>query len=164
MIRKWTDTGILDFPAERYSWHTMDRWHRFVNEEERFGKFIGRVGDSVSFDDLPPELQTEAFVVSLGANKLENVIGSSYGTLVCGSQGEVAPDPMEEDYFEINLFDTDTLDTMIQPQSQKQTIWTHFALTAEDQLRQKMAWALSQIVVIAPTALTDNRYVLVERL
>ncbi|KAL3937927.1 MAG: hypothetical protein SGBAC_007063 [Bacillariaceae sp.] len=157
VIRKWTDTGIMDYPAERYSWHTMDRWHRVVKEEERFGEFIGRVGDSVSFEDLPPELQTEAVALSLGANQLGNVVGRSYGTLVCGSQGEVAPDPMEEDYFEINMFDSDTLDTMVQPQSQKQTIWTHFALTAEDQLRQKMAWALSQIVVITPTTLTDNR-------
>ena len=158
MIRKWTDTGILDFPAERYSWHTMERWHRVSKDEERFGKFIARVGDLVDFDDLPVELQSEGMAASLGADQLENVIGGGYGTLVCGSEGEVSPDPLEEDYFEINLFDTDTLDTMVESRSQKQTIWTHLALTAEDQLRQKMAWALSQILVISPTTLEDNRY------
>ena len=31
---------------------------------------------------------------------------------------------------------------------QKHTIWTHFALESEDQLRLKMAWSLSQIVSV----------------
>jgi hypothetical protein len=159
VIGKWNDSGILVFPAERYAWHTMDRWQEFSTKQERFGKFAARLGDSIEFDDRPAELQTEKVANSLGANKLENVIGNSGGTLVCGSQGEIAPDPMEDDYFEINLYDTDTLDTMVEPRSQKQTIWTHLALSAEDQLRQKMAWALSQILVISPSVLTDSRYV-----
>jgi hypothetical protein len=98
--------------------------------------------------------------ISSGNGKLDDIVGSSEGTLVCGSEGEVAPDPSEDDYFEIQLSDPDTLDTAVSQTSQRQTIWTHHALFAEDQLRQRMAWALSQIVVLVPSDVTNSGYVL----
>ena len=117
----------------------------FSKMEDRFGKLIGRKGDSIKFDELPIELQTESLANTLGANKLENVIGNSNGVLVCGSQDEVEPDPLKDDYFDMGLYDQDTLDAMYRPSSQRHTIWTHHALYANDQLRQRMAWALSQV-------------------
>ena len=33
---------------------------------------------------------------------------------------------------------------------QRQTVWTEVALNAPDQLRQRVAWALSQILAISP--------------
>ena len=39
----------------------------------------------------------------------------------------------------------------------RNTVWSMLALTAEDQLRQRMAWALSQILVISPTLLRDRQ-------
>lgn len=152
-IRQFTDTGILLFP----DWHDMSRWQYFSVLEERFGQFICRFGDSIKFEDLPQDLQTENVANFLGADKLENVIGNSRGTLVCGSQDEIEPDPTLDDYFDINLYDEDTLDSMYRPSSQRQTVWTLHALFSEDQLRQRMAWALSQILVISPNLLTDSR-------
>ena len=39
---------------------------------------------------------------------------------------------------------------------QKKTVWTNIALTADDQLCQRTAWALSQIFQISPKFLTYN--------
>ena len=142
-IRKWTSSGVLVFPD--WGWHKMERWQMFSKMEDRFGKLIGRKGDSIKFDELPIELQTESLANTLGANKLENVIGNSNGVLVCGSQDEVEPDPLKDDYFDLGLYDQDTLDAMYRPRAQRHTIWTHHALYANDQLRQRMAWALSQV-------------------
>lgn len=133
----------------------MWRWQKHSVMTDRFGVYVARKGDSIKFDDLPIELQTETVANSLGANKLENVIGNTGGTLVCGSQGEVAPDPYLEDYFEIRTSDTDTLsDNNV---AQRQTVWIDRALNSQDQLRQKMAWALSQILVVDPSVLTDRK-------
>ena len=35
-------------------------------------------------------------------------------------------------------------------ESQKKDIWSMIALENDDQLRQRMAWALSQILVVTP--------------
>jgi hypothetical protein len=159
-IRKWQQTFLLTFPAQKYSWHTMDRWQEYSVKEDRFGKFVGRYGDRIKFDDLPVELQIKNVGYFFGAkNYLANVIGNTGGTLVCGSQGEVAPDPTQDDHFEIQLYDVDTLDSMKPLASPRQTIWTHHALYSSDQLRQRMAWALSQILAVTPDELTGSGYV-----
>ena len=155
-ITKWTSTGILIFPSH-VGWHPMSRWQKFSILPARFGSYVARYGDTIKYEELPIEIQSEAVANSLGANKIENVIGNSGGTLVCGSQGEVAPDPYLEDFFEIRLSDTDTLNTLDRHREQRQTVWIDRALNSQDQLRQKMAWALSQILVVDPGVLTDRR-------
>ena len=51
----------------------------FSKMEDRFGKLIGRKGDSIKFDELPIELQTESLANTLGAtitfddNTLQNI-------------------------------------------------------------------------------------------
>ena len=35
---------------------------------------------------------------SLGENKLDNWLSDDQGVMVCGSVGEVAPDPLKDDY------------------------------------------------------------------
>ena len=42
--------------------------------------------------------------------------------------------------------------------NQKRNAWTMIALESDDQLRQRMAWALSQIVVITPNQIADIGY------
>jgi len=42
--------------------------------------------------------------------------------------------------------------------NQKRNAWTMIALDSNDQLRQRMAWALSQIVVITPNQISDIGY------
>jgi hypothetical protein len=38
-------------------------------------------------------------------------------------------------------------------QGQRETVWLQIALRSKDQLRQRMAWALSQILVVSPNSL-----------
>ena len=65
--------------------------------------------------------------------------------MVCGSPGEVANDPLKTNTF-VYQYSTN-LD--ITPR-QKKDVWNMIALNEEDQLRQRMAWALSQILVVTP--------------
>ena len=65
--------------------------------------------------------------------------------VVCGSPNEVANDPLKTNTFTYN-YDQNMQD----PHRQKKDVWNMIALTKEDQLRQRMAWALSQIVVVTP--------------
>jgi hypothetical protein len=84
------------------------------------------------------------------------------GVMVCGSPFEVAndlslggsPDRGAFDSFVNKYVTTDTADFA----KQKRIIWTTVALTSSDQLRQRVAWALSQIIVVKPEAIGDGEY------
>ena len=41
--------------------------------------------------------------------------------------------------------------------SQRHTVWTHFALHGKDQLRQRVAWALSQIIAVGIVTVGGSR-------
>ena len=68
-------------------------------------------------------------------------------TLVCGSIGEVSNDRSYGQIFDFahNMEET-TDDSALQQQKVK--VWTHIAIDAQDQLRQKIAWALSSIFTV----------------
>ena len=70
--------------------------------------------------------------------------------MVCGSEGEIAPDPQEDDYFD---YWTRRMDSSGNEDAQKKTVWTNIALEGEDQLAQRIAFALSQIFAISPSFL-----------
>jgi hypothetical protein len=72
------------------------------------------------------------------------------GVLVCGSTGEVAPDPTTDDYFD---YWSRRIDSSGPEGEQKKTVWTKIALEGEDQLVQRIAFALSQIFAISPAFL-----------
>ena len=61
---------------------------------------------------------------------------------MCGSMGEVANIPSLTEVFDVrsNEF-TVSSDDMLN--SQKSNVWTEVALYSNDQLRQRMAWAVS---------------------
>jgi len=71
--------------------------------------------------------------------------------LICGTPDEVASDPLHGDRGftvvepEGTGFRSRKIDDL---SAQRHTIWHHFALNHEDQLRQRMAWALSQIIAV----------------
>lgn len=50
----------------------------------------------------------------------------------------------------------DDLDVAADMQEQRHTVWAYLALTAPDQLRQRMAWALSQICVVGAEQVNDQ--------
>ena len=69
--------------------------------------------------------------------------------IVCGSLGEVANDPTLSETYAIESELYEWYNDVVQP-NQKTNIWTEIALYENDQLRQRMAWALSQIVTTVP--------------
>jgi len=128
-------------PSLRFPWHhPLFRWQN----SKQFIPFIGRLGDQVSSIDLPENLRSY-----LPNYHGDDITGRA--TIICGSPGEVAND---ENYLLSTTFSTSkgpglenhVLDYYVQ---QKKTVWINIVLGAKDQLRQRMAWALSQILVVS---------------
>ena len=79
------------------------------------------------------------------------------GVQACGSPGEVANDPTKGHKYHLytaggeqNSGKANRL-RQIRTTAQKHVVWTNAVLKAPDQLRQRMAWALSQIYVVSIT-------------
>jgi hypothetical protein len=69
--------------------------------------------------------------------------------VVCGSPGEIPNDPTLPSEFDFGLDNSvDRTGTTNDFEIQRETVWTTIALYGEDQLRQRMAWALSQILTM----------------
>lgn len=130
----------LNFP----SWHEMKRW------DDGLPKllFVGRNGDNVDFATLPFLLQTEEMATRLGANSQAEPLGFE----ACGSRNEVANDPslgnryVTQDGQEAVR---DDFDQYFRGFDQAAMVWSSTVINADDQLRQRMAWSLSQIVVVS---------------
>lgn len=75
--------------------------------------------------------------------------GMANDVIVCGSLGEVTNDPTSSETYGIETEHMEWYrDGLLE--NQKTEIWTEIALYKPDQLRQRMAWALSQIVTSVP--------------
>jgi len=72
------------------------------------------------------------------------------GVIVCGSLGEVANDPARPETFGIETEAHSPIPSDV-IENQKSSVWTEIALYEPDQLRQRMAWALAQIVTTVPS-------------
>jgi len=146
----------LHYPAS----HSMSRW------EDRSGGIylpkLGTLGSVVNFRDLPSSVQTAATAEAFG------VVGKPQAGDVeaCGSPGEVMNEPALGHRYSMKLFgdstesvlytDTVTESALYQAYTQrngKSMVHNTIALKAADQLRQRMAWALSQIVVVGEEGL-----------
>ena len=110
---------------------------------------IGKLGDHIKVDGNEPSplgnQDVQDDYITLDFNPAEGPV------LVCGSPNEVASDP----YYGDHGFDVVTPEgtgyrsfSIWEFAAQRHTTWTHFALSAVDQLRQKTAWSLSQIVAV----------------
>lgn len=144
-------TFILKFP----SWHGMDRWH----QNKQFFPYVGRLGDITTLEDLPHNLYNDEIASAFGRDTSIATVGP---TVVCGSPFEVASihSPESGTYLR-GGFDMVTRynQTLNDPefQEQRQTIWMEIALKSKDQLRQRVAWALSQIIVVSPGSIQSAR-------
>eukprot|EP00957_Ditylum_brightwellii_P203958 15336926-Ditylum_brightwellii.AAC.1 len=147
-IKKFIDvdqSATLHFPAYHPTLgstfnHDEARWEMNVAHFAH----VGRFGDTIRFRDLPNELKQEAIsdYYSTGDEQ------SGPGVVVCGSPGEVSNNPYSDDTFSVSVhinWDVESSSSLLR---QKHAVWTMIALTANDQLRQRMAYALSQILVI----------------
>ncbi|KAL7542499.1 hypothetical protein ACHAXR_011825, partial [Thalassiosira sp. AJA248-18] len=77
------------------------------------------------------------------------------GVIVCGSLGEVANDPSLPETFAISTEEVDPVPSDVR-RNQKHVVWTEIAINEQDQLRQRMAWALAQIVTTVPSNIDDD--------
>ncbi|KAL7542381.1 hypothetical protein ACHAXR_012259 [Thalassiosira sp. AJA248-18] len=75
------------------------------------------------------------------------------GVVVCGSANEVAPDPTEDDTYDV--INRKVQSHRINYILQKRGVWVEVILTAEDQLCQKMGWALSKIFATSTSMNAD---------
>ena len=103
---------------------------------------MGRFGDTVRFVDLPNEVRTEDVMDHFG--EASEQTGSAVVT--CGSRGEVANEPALGKYFNV----ANEKQTEWGLEHQKGYIFFDVALNATDQLRQRVAFGLSQILVVVP--------------
>jgi hypothetical protein len=144
-------SSTLTFP----SWHSMTQWS---DNKNNFG-FVGRLGDRVHYYSLPKELRSQEVNLLFGFTPSALNYTASKGVLVCGSPFEVANDLLlggsqgrgAYDSKNIGFHLTSDLDF----RRQKRMVWTQIAVAAKDQLRQRVAWALSQILVVTPSAVPD---------
>lgn len=118
----------------------MSRWYN--NAEAPDIVYVARLGDPVAYRDLPNDLKTDPVAQYFGAVPDSVLAG---GVVVCGSVGEVSNDPTMYESFDVRsdqraTFDTDDYD------NQKHVVWVEIAQSGKDQLRQRMAWALAQIL------------------
>jgi cullin-associated NEDD8-dissociated protein 1 len=125
------------------------------DNHRKYFKHIGRLDDVIKLRNLPRNMQTEDVEKRFGEFE-SNTAGQ--GVVVCGSVGEVANKPELGHNFELSSrrgYDK-KFDASPMISRQKHTVWALLALNAKDQLRQRVAWALSQILVVAPRDLGDS--------
>eukprot|EP00554_Chaetoceros_debilis_P007442 CAMPEP_0194077066 /NCGR_PEP_ID=MMETSP0149-20130528/3732_1 /TAXON_ID=122233 /ORGANISM="Chaetoceros debilis, Strain MM31A-1" /LENGTH=4275 /DNA_ID=CAMNT_0038757959 /DNA_START=113 /DNA_END=12940 /DNA_ORIENTATION=+ len=145
-ITKWAEdfgSANLIFPnGHPVNNHPMYRWQ---DNKHKFS-YIGRYGDTMKLRDLPNDLRTEDVN---GFYQDDGDIDTS-GVLVCGSPEEVENDKSLGTVFDIsNHFQT----TYWNPSNNKKSVWLMTALDAPDQLRQRVAWGLAQILVVVQSAI-----------
>ena len=74
--------------------------------------------------------------------------------VVCGSDQEVANNPSGSSVFQFK--ESTDVKGNAEFASQKKSVWTMIAMNSIDQLRQRVAWALSQILVITPNQIRNT--------
>jgi hypothetical protein len=146
---------VLNFPP----WHEMSQW---ATQKEAFG-FVGRLGDNVHYYSLPSDLRSEELNDYFGFTPDSIQYNDSKGILICGSPYEVANDLDFGGSVGRGAFDSRNVDFLstgeVEFHKQKRIVWTEISFSAKDQLRQRVAWALSQILVVTPKAVSDGEYI-----
>lgn len=133
--------------VERMTYATTVR----INQGARYGDkmIVDPFADQLNLNYDPVVLKELA--EKLGVMKLRSHVSKNRGggVLVCGSPNEVAPDPELDDYFDVIHRDLDCIgcqDSYGNYHSQKQTVWGMNVLEGEDQLCQRMAWSLYELL------------------
>lgn len=160
-IKEFAEAGnsTLVFPY----WHEMSRWQ--INKQTF--RSVGRLGDDFNYYDVPVALRTPAFNEAVGFDPNSVLLAGSpgeenlLGTLICGSPNEVSNDASLGGSIRRGAFDSFTKYFQTTSDNnlarQKMIVWTQVALEADDQLRQRVAWALAQILVISPLEIDNGK-------
>jgi len=156
-IQKWAGQ---DYEVQFPSGHATSR---FEQDSTQFKlDYVGKLGYSVQFESLPVRLQTPQLAAILG-------IHTSSGYEVCGSPGEVASNSElgnQVSFYSLELDINDkvldnlynTNNAKVHDMFPKLLVWTATAMKADDQLRQRVAWALNQIYVTGITGFGQTSY------
>ena len=130
----------LAFPSS----HPMSRF-----EDQTFA-LLGKLGDTFDFASLPSTIQSHKLADAVGA------LNPAATTETCGSPGEVANEPALGDIWVYQHTLTTGSTTLSKPHSGYldihgggREIFFETAMRADDQLRQRAAWALIQVYVIS---------------
>ena len=154
-----TASHTLLFPG----WHDMMRWHEHSTHPDNYIQHVGRYGDAAVYKELPGELQTiELSKLILGHADATSDISSSANE--CQSPGEVANEPLlgsrysaRDDVRELQGQSLEEGYGYGTFKVQKSMVWLNVVLSAGDQLRQRAAWALSQIFVVGAPGFAGER-------
>ena len=150
-----TGSHVLQYTDSAAKWKTLKNLGVWVNGKRVMKiKYVGRFGDIMPFEDFDPDLQTLPMANALGVKSTKSTVGVD----ACGSRAEVANNPLLGNMFyfrDDRCFQVATkrvrryLDIEHVLRRGKAMVFTNLALKASDQLRQRVAWALSQIFVIS---------------
>lgn len=148
-IQKWAQQGFtyLPFPGG----HPITRFE----DNSKFFTRVGRYGDSLSFRALPVSLQTPEMAARVGASSSGRDT-PAVAFQACGSPLETGNDPKLGHRYQVSdetpeAFRQIQLDWRYNIDTGKSMLWTNVVLGADDQLRQRVAWALAQIFTVAET-------------
>lgn len=146
-IAKWAEQGgvRLAFPS---SSHPMSRWAD-LSDSKKNAAWVGRLGDTVDFRSLGVDLQTADMASFAGATAYRE---AGVDLDACGSPGEASNEPSLGHRYHFENGATarlDDLDHTYPVNDVNEMLWTNVVLTAPDQLRQRVAWALSQIFTLS---------------
>jgi hypothetical protein len=145
----------LTFPT----WHSMNFWS---DNKGVMGVYVGRLGDTVHYYNFPSSFRSQKLNDFFGFSPDAINYTDSKGVVVCGSPNEVRNEKTlggsqgrgAFDIYSTGFVTTEAVDFL----KQKRIIWSHVALKARDQLRQRVAWALSQILVMNPGNIVDGEF------
>ncbi|KNC55363.1 ULK/ULK protein kinase [Thecamonas trahens ATCC 50062] len=137
--------------------HPMSRWEAHAVDLP----VVGRFGDSIQFAALSPQLQTIALALRVGAISAAPLGGA----LACGSYDEVANNPLLGEHYMYYAFNDNperrfaerSLDAPMIMETTTENVLNNVMHKAEDQLRQRVAFTLSNILVISTATLPGHR-------
>ena len=143
------------------SFHGMDRWKKMTTTLAQYYKFtkMGKHLEYVTFANLHTAVQTTQIAEFINATAVA-IDGGLFEA--CGSPGEVETIPkLGNSYYGCPDYGRGRLAacTGIEPgwdvdrEETKSMLWQNMAFKADDQLRHRVAWALSQIFVVAQGSL-----------
>jgi len=148
-ITKWANTGYeLVYPAS----HDMSRFETALADKNL--QYVGSLGEEIRYLSLPTSLQSESLALALAPPTSSEDL-----SLACPSPGEAANQPSLGNNMPFFMFFPSFSEAEVDldlDHPSKEFGWSRFARTnawinqameAPDQLRQRVAWALSQILV-----------------
>jgi uncharacterized protein (DUF1800 family) len=145
----------IKFPS---SFHRQSRWDDSNLWFQSNFVYLGKWLDEVDFSALPTSVQTREM-----ADAIDGASEDGDHDLVfeaCGSRGEVANEPANGHSYLFGHFinaPESGLDRGYNYWFDGPTnIWQNVVLRADDQLRHRVAWALSQIIVATPAAYSES--------